>query len=84
MDFLGCRSEVCCHGCSGQNNLLSAIAEAFSSEPSLVDTQVELEFGHVDGTLLRYPTPEPASDCTTEDSNLQSVLRQNYNILYID
>ena len=64
-----CRSEVCCHGCS-EDNLLSAITDAFSV-PSLDDVRVELDFGHFNGTLLRHPTPQPPSECTTEDSNLQ-------------
>jgi hypothetical protein len=66
------RSEVCCHGCSSasDNILFSAFAEAISSAPSLEGVGVELEFGHVNGTLLRYPTPQPPANCP-EDSNLQ-------------
>ena len=70
-------SEVCCHGCSSSpvsdDSLLSSIADSFSSTPSLEGIRVELEFGHVNGTLLRYPTPQPPADCTAENSNLQSV-----------
>ena len=69
-----CRSAVCCHGCPSEDGLLSAISDSFLSKSQLEGIRAELEFGHVNGSLLQFPTPQPAADCAVQDSNLQSVI----------
>ena len=77
--------EVCCHGCIPASNqgLLSAVTDSLAHLAALENIRAELEFGHINSTLLRYPTSQPASDCTTLDSNLQSVLPAHYQSVYI-
>ena len=77
------RSEVCCHGCGSITGdpLLSAVSDSLSTHPAMADIRTELEFGHVDGTLLRFPTPQPTSKCTLEHSHLQLV--SGYRPLYV-
>ena len=75
MSLLHPRSAVCCHGCGSitEDPLLSAVADSLSVDPTMADIRAELEFGHVDGTLLRFPTPQPPGDCALEHSHLQLV-----------
>jgi hypothetical protein len=69
----GSRSAVCCHGCGSitEDPLLSAVADSLSVDPAMADIRAELEFGDVDGTLLRFPTPQPPNECALEHSHLQ-------------
>ena len=72
---------MCCERCESMNGLLSAITDAFSSDPSLEDIQAELMFGSVNHSLIIYPSPQATANCVPQESNLQSVcLSVMYNV----
>ena len=76
---------MCCHGCGSITGdpLLSAVADSLSVDPAMADIRAELEFGDVDGTLLRFPTPQPPNECALEHSHLQLVQNTFIHYIYI-